>query len=233
MNAPPPSPEDCGSTRLRTSWTATAASAALPPARRISRPASVASGLAVATMWDFAVARSLSPHPVAASGAPRTSWAAAAIAPNAASARMANAEMMHAGVVGVGFTAMVGSQGLERPSSLALLFQFRRKSRGCPVGNGRRVRRSRGPLHHMWRKSHRARQTLKFAAGSQFLGLPLEPRTATLPPTSSQPPAVLKPRLAWGRLSAWQRVAVQSPSGRTGTARLRVDGRLWSKLVRR
>ncbi len=98
---------------------ATAASAALPPARRISRPASVASGLAVATMWDFAVARALPPHPVAASGAPRLSWATAAIAPNATSARTASAEMVHARVVGLGFAAMVGFPGLERPSSLA------------------------------------------------------------------------------------------------------------------
>jgi 5-oxoprolinase (ATP-hydrolysing) len=50
MNAPPPRPELCGSTRFSTSCTAIAASTALPPARRISRPASAASGLAAATM---------------------------------------------------------------------------------------------------------------------------------------------------------------------------------------
>ena len=38
-------PEDCGSTRFSTSCTAIAASAALPPARSISRPASTASGI--------------------------------------------------------------------------------------------------------------------------------------------------------------------------------------------
>ncbi len=32
MNAPPPMPEDCGSTSVRTSCTAIAASTALPPA---------------------------------------------------------------------------------------------------------------------------------------------------------------------------------------------------------
>ena len=40
-------PELCGSTRVRTAWAAIAASTALPPARRMSRPAADASGLAV------------------------------------------------------------------------------------------------------------------------------------------------------------------------------------------
>jgi hypothetical protein len=50
MKAPPPIPELWGSTRLRTSWIAIAASAALPPFARISRPAAAASGFAAAAM---------------------------------------------------------------------------------------------------------------------------------------------------------------------------------------
>src|SRR5450755_1734460 len=50
MKAPPPMPEDCGSTRLSTSWVAIAASIAEPPARSISRPASAAYALAADTM---------------------------------------------------------------------------------------------------------------------------------------------------------------------------------------
>src|SRR5882724_3752485 len=49
MNEPPPTPELCGSTRPNMAWTATAASTALPPFRRISAPASTASGLAATT----------------------------------------------------------------------------------------------------------------------------------------------------------------------------------------
>src|SRR5688572_27084373 len=49
MNAPPPMPELCGSTRPSIAWIATAASAALPPAASTSSPASTASGLAAAT----------------------------------------------------------------------------------------------------------------------------------------------------------------------------------------
>src|SRR5512136_2427625 len=49
MNAPPPSPELCGSTRPSAACTATAASAALPPARSTWTPASTAYGLAAAT----------------------------------------------------------------------------------------------------------------------------------------------------------------------------------------
>src|SRR5665213_1242449 len=50
MNAPPPRPELCGSTRPRVAWTATAASIADPPARSTFRPASTAAGLADATI---------------------------------------------------------------------------------------------------------------------------------------------------------------------------------------
>src|SRR5438270_12920804 len=49
MKEPPPTPELCGSTRPNITWTATAASTALPPLRRISAPASTASGLAATT----------------------------------------------------------------------------------------------------------------------------------------------------------------------------------------
>ena len=54
MKAPPPMPDDSGSTRPSTICTAMAASTALPPARSISSPASAASGLAAATMSCFA-----------------------------------------------------------------------------------------------------------------------------------------------------------------------------------
>ena len=49
-NAPPPMPEDCGSTRPSTAWAAMAASTALPPWRRMASAASDAAGSAVATM---------------------------------------------------------------------------------------------------------------------------------------------------------------------------------------
>lgn len=64
-----PRPEDCGSTIPSTSTVAIAASIALPPRRRILRPASAAIGLAAATMCRCAVASGFSVHPVAASGA--------------------------------------------------------------------------------------------------------------------------------------------------------------------
>ena len=50
MKAPPPSPEDCGSTRPNVACTAIAASTAEPPSRKIFKPASVAKGLAAATI---------------------------------------------------------------------------------------------------------------------------------------------------------------------------------------
>src|ERR1700683_3944526 len=49
MKPPPATPELCGSTRPSIAWMATAASAALPPLRRISAPASAAKGLAATT----------------------------------------------------------------------------------------------------------------------------------------------------------------------------------------
>ena len=49
MKAPPPRPEDWGSTSPSTACTATAASTADPPRRRTAIPASTASGLAAAT----------------------------------------------------------------------------------------------------------------------------------------------------------------------------------------
>jgi hypothetical protein len=77
MKAPPPMPELCGSARLSTSWTATAASTALPPAARISRPAWAARGLAAATMSLVAEPAVLAMRPVGASGAGITAWAKA------------------------------------------------------------------------------------------------------------------------------------------------------------
>ena len=52
--APPPMPLDCGSTSASTICTAMAASSAEPPSRRMRKPASVASGLAAATMKCWA-----------------------------------------------------------------------------------------------------------------------------------------------------------------------------------
>ena len=68
-NAPPPRPEDCGSTRPSMACTATRASAALPPSRRIFNPACAAIGLAAATMNDFAVTSRAVDVAVEASGA--------------------------------------------------------------------------------------------------------------------------------------------------------------------
>src|SRR3569623_2365199 len=52
----PPMPVWCGSTTARTAAAATAASMALPPRRRMSRAAALASGLGVATMASGASA---------------------------------------------------------------------------------------------------------------------------------------------------------------------------------
>jgi hypothetical protein len=49
MKPPPPMPEDWGSTTLRASWIATAASMAFPPASSMRAPASAASGCETAT----------------------------------------------------------------------------------------------------------------------------------------------------------------------------------------
>src|SRR4029079_11899576 len=84
MNAPPPSPLDCGSTRFNTSCVAIAASMAEPPARSISRPASAASPFAADPMGRLDVASSCVSDPVEASGWLRGSS-------NCASAPAANA----------------------------------------------------------------------------------------------------------------------------------------------
>src|SRR5690606_30423868 len=68
-NAPPPMPDDCGSTSPSTVCTAISASAALPPSRNISRPASAASGCAATTMRRSARTTCLAFVPVAISGA--------------------------------------------------------------------------------------------------------------------------------------------------------------------
>ena len=49
-NPPPPIPVDCGRSTLMANEAATAASTALPPRRSMSAPASLAAGLAAATM---------------------------------------------------------------------------------------------------------------------------------------------------------------------------------------
>jgi len=50
MNTSPPTPVDCGSATAWTAAAATAASTALPPARRISTAAKVAAGCEVAAI---------------------------------------------------------------------------------------------------------------------------------------------------------------------------------------
>src|SRR5690242_14448545 len=55
MKAPPPMPDDSGSTNPSTSWVAMAASTALPPSRIISSPALAACGLAAAIMRFLAM----------------------------------------------------------------------------------------------------------------------------------------------------------------------------------
>ena len=62
-------PLDCGSTSVSTICTAIAASSALPPTLRIWYPASVASGLAAATMKCEAVTPAFAVQPEAPSGA--------------------------------------------------------------------------------------------------------------------------------------------------------------------
>ena len=69
MNPPPPIPDDCGSTSPSTSCMVTAASTALPPRFRISKPASTASGCAATAMKRVPTAGSFGVRPVAASGA--------------------------------------------------------------------------------------------------------------------------------------------------------------------
>src|SRR4051812_16309005 len=56
MNAPPPTPELCGSTSDSIAWTAIAASTALPPRFSTLSPASAASGLAAITNGESAKA---------------------------------------------------------------------------------------------------------------------------------------------------------------------------------
>src|SRR5262249_21850258 len=98
MKAPPPSPEDCGSTRLSTNCTATAASAALPPARSMSRPASTATLLAADIMKDLAVPIWTGRFPVALSGAAVRSWAGAAGEVKACAAKTATKQARRVGL---------------------------------------------------------------------------------------------------------------------------------------
>ena len=77
MNAPPPMPEDCGSTTLSTSWTAIAASTALPPRASVAMPASTAAGCAATTIACLLVTSALEVQPDARSWAPAGAHAAA------------------------------------------------------------------------------------------------------------------------------------------------------------
>src|ERR1700722_1414107 len=77
MKTPPRTPELCGSTSPSIAWMATAASAALPPWRRTSAPASAASGLAAATIAVVLVAAGARASSCAGSGAPAKSAIAA------------------------------------------------------------------------------------------------------------------------------------------------------------
>src|ERR1700730_17164943 len=168
MNAPPPSPEDCGSTTLRISCTAIAASAALPPACKISRPASTATGLAAEIMKDFAVATWPTRDPVAASGEAVRSWAAAG-APMAASA--ATTAMMQARRTSLDVTNMP-SQSLWCWSGPDVVRLF--KWQGNPVDalgktGGACIlcslsRTLYNALAHMWLNSHSTEQTRDFKA---------------------------------------------------------------------
>src|SRR5262245_33817623 len=69
MKPPEPSPVASGTVRPRTAWTATAASAAVPPFFRMAQPAALAKAFDVDTMYFFAYT-ALSPvrYPDAASG---------------------------------------------------------------------------------------------------------------------------------------------------------------------
>lgn len=69
MNAPPPIPDDCGSTSASTICVAIAASIAVPPAFSMSKPACVASGFAAAIMKCCEVQPGLSVQPDDSSGA--------------------------------------------------------------------------------------------------------------------------------------------------------------------
>ncbi len=68
MKAPPPMPDDCGSTRLSTSCVAMAASTTLPPRRSMASPARLARGLADTIMKCGARTSSRFWTPLAASG---------------------------------------------------------------------------------------------------------------------------------------------------------------------
>src|SRR6185503_7323099 len=71
MKPPPPMPELCGSTTLRASNVAIAASAALPPRRSISTPAAAARGSAALTIpgWGVGWVAEVAAHPLTARAA--------------------------------------------------------------------------------------------------------------------------------------------------------------------
>src|SRR5437899_9993791 len=74
MKASPPSPEDCGSTRVSASWMAIAASTAEPPACSTWKPTRLAIGLAVTTTLRSVTTSCCWLRPVAPSGC---CWASA------------------------------------------------------------------------------------------------------------------------------------------------------------
>src|SRR6056297_545257 len=76
-NAPPPMPELCGSTNPRTVCTATMASAAVPPARSTSAPASTANGLAA----EIIQSRASTGRPLALAACASTTCGEVATAP--------------------------------------------------------------------------------------------------------------------------------------------------------
>ena len=67
-NAPPPIPEDCGSTTFSTICVAMAASTALPPLRKMASPASAASGFAATTICRLALTSVFAVKPLGPSG---------------------------------------------------------------------------------------------------------------------------------------------------------------------
>src|SRR5690625_1115103 len=107
-------PDDWGSTSPRTSWAARAASTADPPASSMARAASVACGLAVATIVCSPIATWPAPTSVAASGATSTPGGAArtALVSRAASRERAHRPPRLSALFGLPLQAVIASQQL-------------------------------------------------------------------------------------------------------------------------
>src|SRR5690606_13453256 len=132
---PPPMPEPYGSTTPRAALTATAASKALPPASRISRPAAVASGCAVTT--------------AAAGGVPAVAAKATASSSDAVNER--TVERMKGGMGSLECGCWSSSCARGNPAATGLGAQ-------CPPGG-------RGQLHEVDRAQHMPAQELVAVTG--------------------------------------------------------------------